>query len=651
MILVGILVLAFAAFSNTLFHDFAYDDTTQILQNELIRDWRNLPDALTKEVWFWRVLQDKDPTKQEGPTTPYYRPVFMVYLMVGWHLFGDAPFGWHLANILMHLVGVYFVFLILEKITGGDRRITGVATLLFAIHPLRSESVAWISGSTDLFLAVFLLPSFYFYLKFREQLKRKDLAISLLFFLFAAFSKEPAVALPIFIAVYEFFFVNRDKPFKARLLPAAEFAFTFFTVTIIYFFMRYHALGFILSDKNYKSYPTLQVIMTIPLVITKYIGLLFFPFNLTIFHYTEMVKSPLSYRFILPVLFMAAVSYGVWRLRHSRIALFGALWFGVNLLPVLNLNALAEDFLVQERYVYIPSLGFSLLIAMAIIKIPFDQWIAFGKRRTVQIAVVLLLAVLFTGKTLAQNMVWKNDETLWVRGQEAAPDQMMPNYILGHYYIKVQQPRKVVEMLEQYMTINRTNIIVVSNLAAAHLQVYEVTLERSHIDRAIALCEQGLKLDEEVAPLWDTLGHAYVYDTEIKNYPRARAFFTKALEVQPSLVVANFHMGATYVKEGRLDDGIRYLEVARRQQEPFPDTHKFLGVAYATKGETQKAIDAFTLYLTYQPNALDKAKVKQDIETLRAKLQTSQSSVAPPSQTPPPQTAAQMPIGQTPAPR
>ena len=623
MVLTGILAFTFAVFSNSLFNGFAYDDLTQILENQLIRSWSNLPDALTKEVWFWRVQQDKDPEKTEGPTTPYYRPVFMIYLMLGWQLFGASPAGWHLLNVLMHLLAVYLAFLILEKIS-GDLRVTGVATLLFAIHPLRSESVAWISGSTDLFLALFLLPSFYFYLRYREEFKRRDLAISVFFFLFAAFSKEPAVALPIFIAAYEIFIINRDKQIWQRFVAAAEFGMLYFSVAVIYFLMRYYALGFILSDKNYKSYASHHVLMTIPLVICKYIGLLFLPLNLSIFHYTEVVKSPLSYRFYLPTLFIAALSVGLWQLRKSRVALFAILWFAINLLPVLNLNAMAEDHMVQERYVYIPSIGFFLLIAMGLLKIPIERWITVGNRRTAQVAVVMLIALLLTGKTVAQNTVWKDNDTLWTEGAETASDQMMPNYILGHHYLRNNQPQKAIVMFDRYLAINPDNMYVISNLAAAHLQMYEGTFDRAHIDRAIALCERGLKLYDRNPALWDTLGHAYTYDTALKNYARARLFFQKALELQPDLVIANFHMGATYVKEGMYDQGILYLELASRQQADFPDTYKFLGAAYSAKGETQKAIAAYEVYVKTIPTPLDAAVIKQDLERLRAKLSMAQ---------------------------
>jgi protein O-mannosyl-transferase len=621
-----ILSVTFLAFANTIFNGFAYDDTSQILQNQLIRNWSNLPDALTKEVWFWRVLQDKDPNKQAGPTTAYYRPVFIVYLMIGWHLFGTTQAAlWHLANILMHLLAVYFVFKILEKIT-GDLRVTAIATLLFAVHPLRSESVAWISGSTDLFLALFLLPSFYFYMCYREEGRLNDLIYSLILFLLAAFSKEPAVALPIFIAAYEILIHNRQKPLAEKLKPAIQYSLIFLGVTLCYFMMRYQALGFFLSDKNFKSYPREQIFMTIPLVIVKYIGLLFWPFNLSIFHQTEMVKSPLSYRFFLPLIILIAIAAVLWKLRESTMARFAILWFAIHLLPVLNLNALAEDFLVQERYVYIPSLGFSLLMAMALVKIPIEKLLVFNNRRTAQVVVVVIIAMIFTGKTVAQNTSWKDDLTLWSHGQEVASDQPMANFILGHFYVKQQQPQKVIEIFEHYLELKPDNVMVLTNLANAHLLMFEANQNRSHLTRGIELCEQGLRLDEKSAPLWDTLGRAYTFDGDLKNYAKARAFFSKALQIEPDMALSNFHMGATFVKENMLDEAIRYLELARQQEPDFPDTRKFLGQAYWNRGETQKAHDELIIYLQKQPYAIDAPTIRLAVEKLRASLDTAKNA-------------------------
>src|SRR5215216_253931 len=329
-----ILAVSFAAFANTIDHGFAYDDTTQILGNEAIRSFSNIPMALTREVWFWRVLQDKDPNKEYGPTTPYYRPLFTIYLMVGWALFGDSAPGWHLINILMHLLAVAFAYLIVEHIT-KDQRLAVISTLLFALHPLRTESVAWISGVTDLYLALFLLPSFYLYMLYRDDGKKKHLIGALFLFLLAAFSKEPAVALPIFIVAYELLIINRGAKLKEKVRPAILYGSMFLAVSLFYFVMRYYALGFVFHDNRFTQYPFHEVLLTIPIAICKYIGLLFWPVNLSIFHSTPMVKTPLSLRFLLPSLFVIALAAGLWQLRRSTIARFAILWFAIHLLPIL----------------------------------------------------------------------------------------------------------------------------------------------------------------------------------------------------------------------------------------------------------------------------------------------------------------------------
>src|SRR5215471_3496791 len=99
-----ILTVTFLAFANSIWNGFAYDDTTQILQNESIRSYKYIPLILTKESWFWRIEQDKDPNKDVGPSTPYYRPLVMIYLMVGWSLFKETAAGYHMMNILLHLI-------------------------------------------------------------------------------------------------------------------------------------------------------------------------------------------------------------------------------------------------------------------------------------------------------------------------------------------------------------------------------------------------------------------------------------------------------------------------------------------------------------------------------------------------------------------
>lgn len=622
-----ILGVTFFTFGNTLFNGFAYDDQTFILKNDLLHSLSNIPTVLTSELWFYRALQDKDPNQDAGPTTPYYRPTFSIFHMICWQLFRDSPGGWHLTNILIHLLAVYLAFLVLERIT-KDLKISAIASLLFAIHPLRSESVAWICGISDPFLAVFLLLSLHFYLRYRDEQRSKLLLGSLGLFLLAAFAKEPAVAFPIFIAAYELFVRDRDAAISARLKSAIKYSACFAAVVVFYFAARYYALGFLLNNSSFKSYPPIHILLTMPLVIWKYIGLLFWPVDLSLFHATNLVKSPLEFRFILPALGLIALGAALWPLRKSTLARFGLLWFFVNLLPVLNLSAFGEDFLVQERYVYIPSIGFSLLVAMALARLPVEKLLPVGSRIKAQAALVVALLLLLSGKSLAQNAVWKDDITVWNHGVATAPEQPMSHFILGHKLLNRGDYKGAIEEFEKYMTIIPDNPIVLGNLASALVLTYQNDLatgvlvpDRAPLDRALELCEKGLGIDPMSATLWDAMGNVHTFETGLKNYDRAIGCFERGLLVAPENPMIKFHLGGTLIKKGKLDDGIALLQEAVARSPEIVDAHKFLAYAYRARGQFKPAIEELTLYLKLKPDAPDASKISKDVDDLRARLQ------------------------------
>ncbi len=624
-----ILGLTFLGFSNCLANSFAYDDTTQILSNPFIRDLRNLPKALVTEAWYWRAQRDRDPNEQEKPSTPYYRPVFTVYLMILWKLFGTWAPGWHLLNIVLHMVAVYFVFLVMEIVT-KDRRMSAIATLLFALHPMRSESVAWVSGVTDPLLAVFLIASFYFYVRYRSEGKIRLLVLSLALFLFAAFSKEPAVALPLFIGAYEMFVINQTKTVRERIKPAVTYAGWFLLVATIYFTARYYALGFAVNNSNFKNYPISGILLTIPLVIWKYIFLLVWPFDLSLFHATPIIGTPIDMGFILPFLALIPLAFGLWRLRGSTVARFAILWFGIHLLPVLNLSAFAEDFLVQERYAYIPSVGFSLLVAMAVAKAPIEQWLPLGSRRFARPALAGLLLLLLTGRSLAQNATWKDDTTLWSYGAETASDQSMSHYILGHKLIAMGEYGKAAEQLEEFLKLSPDNLIVLSNLASTNMMIYQSVAvanpgaaDRARLDRALELCEKGLSEASDFAPLWDTLGTIYTFDTGLKNYDRAIACFQRGLNLDSSNAMITFHLGGTLTKKGEMENGVRLLQSALQMDPRLNDAHKFLAYAYQRTGQLKEAVEELSIYLKKQPTAADAVQLTKELQDLRAQLQAS----------------------------
>jgi tetratricopeptide (TPR) repeat protein len=321
----------------------------------------------------------------------------------------------------------------------------------------------------------------------------------------------------------------------------------------------------------------------------------------------------------------------VWKLRAGKLAI---LWFVINLLPVMNLSAFDVFFIMQERYLYLPSIGLSLLVAMALTELPIERALPIANRRTIRIAALVLVCILLGGKTLAQNAVWKDDLTLFEHGAATAEDQMMPHYILGFLYLKMQRFDKASDELEKCLAISPGNRVAMVNLASSHLNAYDLTNNRSHLDRAIAVCQQGLLSanqegagpDIEMAlnqkaVFYDDLGHAYLYETERRNYDLAIFYIGQALRIEPNNPAFLSHIGGAYFKAANFPLAIQFLEKSRQLDPDLADNYKSLSYAYDRTGRTKEAIDSLNRYLALSPNAIDAAQQRRRLGQLQAKLE------------------------------
>src|ERR1700726_4861310 len=147
-------VLAFLPYANTLLNTFVYDDYFQVVENPYVHSFRYLREIFGTTVWSFQGAQG---------ITNYYRPLMTFGYLLCYQIAGAVPFSFHLANILLNIVAVLLVFSVVRRLSG--ERIGLVAAGLFALHPLHTESVAWVAGGTDLELAVFYLLTILLYLR------------------------------------------------------------------------------------------------------------------------------------------------------------------------------------------------------------------------------------------------------------------------------------------------------------------------------------------------------------------------------------------------------------------------------------------------------------------------------------------------------
>src|SRR5262245_56490103 len=261
-----LVLVAFVVYLNALGLGFAVDDNSQIVRNPQLRDWSYVPTMFSQSVWEFQGV---------GARGNYYRPLQLIAYMLTYFAFGLKPFGFHLVNIALHALVTYLVYRIILSLFGNVWTAFGGA-VLFATHPMHTESVTWVAGLTDVLCAVFYFASFWLYMEGTTTDDRRRIWFAYLLFFPALLTKEMAATLPLMAALYEHLIApQRDRKFieKARrYLP-------YFAVFAVYVVMRVGYLGFfaMTADSPDASRPDSPV-ATLVVLFSRYLMQLVAPF-------------------------------------------------------------------------------------------------------------------------------------------------------------------------------------------------------------------------------------------------------------------------------------------------------------------------------------------------------------------------------------
>jgi tetratricopeptide (TPR) repeat protein len=430
------------AYLRSLGNEFVFDDVLMINANTYIGQWSFLWRSMVNDLWWFR-----DPNHL--PYSAYYRPLQDIWLALNFHLFGFNPAGWHAMMIMLHLVAVWLVYQIVRVIAPGAWRAV-VAALLFGLIPVHAEAVVWATAIPLPLSATFELGAFYLFLT-RETSPRRNWALSLFLYALALLSHESAVAFPGLVAAYALLFEPRmgtsvrpetpvvqstdvvagcdTEALPARLVRAAIEAAPFATATVSYLVLRLLVLGFISRPHPMNHANTAVVLMTIPWVLLHFLGLIVVPWRAGPGHRIFFVSSPFSPKFYGPLVAFALIGavlmFG--RFRKRRLYLFCTLWFGLALIPEMNLSGLDPDVLVQDRYLYLPSFGWCLLIADAVTTLAAanESW-----RKPAFIGAAAL-AGLYAFVLFGVQRFWHDGVTLFSRCVEEFPEASICHEGLG----------------------------------------------------------------------------------------------------------------------------------------------------------------------------------------------------------------------------
>jgi len=548
-----ILIITFLVYLNSIFNPFIFDDYGLIVENSFIKNFKFLKLYFTKNLY-----------EAVGEKTSFYRPLQAISYAIIYKIFKLNPVGYHLLNIFLHTGCAILIFILLRDIYG--EKISFFVSLLWAIHPVNTEAITYISGTADPLFLFFGLLGIYFYNKNFKILSYISFIISLL-------SKETSVLiLPIFF-LYQYcsYKLNKNQ-IKNYIIITLIF--------LIYFILRQTILNFgkavpedIFLHRFYTSFKAFLI----------YISILLFPFILSMERHIPYIKTFKDIDFIAGFIFFLAFLYFLWRKRDDRKILFGGTLFLINFIfhsnTIIPLNGN-----LREHWMYLGSIGFFVYFIILLEKI---------KKEKLKIALTILIFSLYGVRTISRNYDWKEPIKFYEKNLKYFPQskEILHNYSFTLLLNKDYE--KALENFKKLYSIKPEDKKVIFGIGKCYLML-------GNYDEALKYYYEGIKIDP--LNLSALLDMAIIYEK--------KGEIEKAIEILNVLIEKEYQpafvfLGNIYFKKGNYDISEKYFLKAIELNREDNISLKFLAKIYFMKKDFNKAIYYLEKLAKLEPENLD----------------------------------------------
>ncbi|HET8542579.1 MAG TPA: tetratricopeptide repeat protein [Anaeromyxobacter sp.] len=552
--------MAAAASWNVLLNGFVWDDGPNVLANPWVREPGRVWEAFTHDLAAY----------QPHLTSGYYRPLMHLVFAAVHAVAGLRPWAYHLVNLAAHAAAAACVYLILLRWSRPAPAPSAspaaapldvpwgplVAALLFAVHPIHTQAVAWIAGIVDLSYSLLFLLAFLAATHERPGRVVPLVAAPALLFL-ALLAKEPAVALLPVVAV-ALALRGRLRDAAARrdaLLRLGALA----LAVVAYLPLRLAALGGALPAPPRVHVGLASGVATALALAAEYLALLVAPVRLSALRAFEVVASPGDRRALAGVAAVAALAALVWALRRRPSAPLGAAILVLPLLPALYVPVLGPN-AGAERYAYLPSAGAALILAAALEALRDRLRLRAPAARAALAGAAALAIVAGAAATLRQNAVWRDDLTLWTDAVAKVPASPDANQALGIALLAAGRAPEAIAALERAVALDPA-------LPQARVNLASSLLAQGRADEALAVATDGARLLPRVAEAHGVLGAALAAKG---RWADAAEAYERALALNPRVAAIHNGAAAAYLELGRSDLALAHLREAVRLEPENP---------------------------------------------------------------------------------
>ncbi len=596
LLLALLLLLGFSLYANSALNGFVFDDHSQIERNPWVHSFK----------YTGKLFATSLAAQQGEQATPnYYRPLQNLGFLICYKLFGSSPFGFHLLNIFVNCLVVWLVFLVGSELFSNEW-LGLVAAILFALHPIHTEPVAWIDGISDPELAAFWLLSFFLFLRLGAPAAERSAWLQpgmLATFVLALLIKEPAMTFPVLVTAYEHFY--REDRHQTRWTIKLQRYAGFWIVLFAYLAMRAASVGRLTPANARTDVSTQQVLFSALALIGQYAKKLLWPSPLIAFYSfqrSEHWREPQVLLGFAVVLVLAAAFVLLWK--RSRLYSFALFWMCLPIAPTLNVRWMSAS-VFAERYLYLPTVAFSWLLAGGLLwmwgraeahgrPLPGRPLLGrlFHGRRSLQWAMVAAgaaLAVACTYAIVKRNREWRSDFALVEASLAAQPDSAHMHVQYGLFKWAAGDHDAAESEWQLALHYNPESVEALTSLGLARI-------EEGRYNEAAPFLQQAIALKPRFATPHIYLGRMYA--AEGKD-DLAEAEFLKALEIHPRNTEALNALGDFYLQRARLAEAAQQF---RASVEIYSDLQPWssLGEIYDRTNQPEKAREAWDQVLTFE---------------------------------------------------
>lgn len=566
----GITALCFSPMLKNQFTN--WDDEYYVINNLLLRgpDWKGI---------FTQ------------PLVGNYHPLTVVTLAINYQLSELNPSSYLLVNLLLHVINTCLVFYFAWIISNKKTWVAFLVALIFGIHPLHVESVAWVSERKDVLYTFFFVLALIQYWRFLETNNRLKYWLCFLLFTLSLLSKPAAIIFPLVLLLLDYW---KGRPINAKLLTNKI---PFFILAIIFAVITMQVQTKAIAGFAY--FPLWERLFFACYVVMIYFIRFFIPYPLSAFH---PYPSPdhLGWAILVSPLFILALLGFLWYQRKNKLFVFGILFFIVNLLLVLQIISIGLT-IVSERYTYVPYIGLSFLLAMWLDKLNAAQYIKW--------ALPAAISLIFGIVTFQRTKIWNNSGKLWTNVIEQYPETPYPRTNRANYTSKLaldpahQNERD--SLYQQALEDCALALSVNPDLAAGYEKRALIYLDlkkdkeafddvnsllrvdpinklgyyvrgtlyagRNEVDKGLADFNKALSISADYHQALNNRGTLYL--NYYKKYPEALSDFNEAIRLSPQ---GNYFLNRSicYYKLGDMPKAKADAQTAREKGASIPDNYR-----------------------------------------------------------------------------